>query len=108
MFMRKLKAGLRLLGIFLLRVLLGIVAAYLWITALAFIGRTTVGRLSYHYMDGRYDGLRDTVFGIINPIAWYGSWVLVGIAIIWGFSQGRLNIWRWLRKRQLIMENSDG
>ena len=99
MFMRKLKTGLRLLGTFILRVLLGIVAAYLWLTGLTFIGRITVGRLSYHYMDGRYDGLRDTVFDIIHPIAWYGSWVLVGIAIIWGFSQGRLNIRRWLKKR---------
>lgn len=100
MFMGKLKTGLRLLGTFLLRVLLGIVAAYLWITGLAFMGRATVGRLSDRYMDGRYDGLRDTVFfDIINPIAWYGGWVLVGIAIIWGFSQGRLNIRRWLRKR---------
>ena len=98
--MRKLKIGLRLLGTFLLRVLLGIVAAYLWITGLAFMGRITVGRLSDHYMDGRHDGLRDTVFfDIINPIASYGGWVLVGIAIIWGFSQGRLDIRRWLRKR---------
>ena len=99
MFMRKLKIGLRLLGTFLLRVLLGIVAAYLWIAGLAFMGRTTVGRLSDRYMDGRYDGLRDTVFDIMSPIAWYGSWVLVGIAIIWGFSQGRLDIRRWLKKR---------
>ncbi|RKU32941.1 hypothetical protein C6499_02325 [Candidatus Poribacteria bacterium] len=99
MFMRKLKTGLRLLGTFLLRILLGIVAAYLWLTGLAFIERTTVGRLSDRYMDGRYDGLRDTVFDIISPIGWYGGWVLIGIAIIWGFSQGRLDIRRWLRKR---------
>lgn len=100
MFIGKLKTGLRLPGTFLLRVLLGIVAAYLWIVGLTFMGRATVGRLSDRYMDGRYDGLRDTVFfDIINPIAWYGGWVLVGIAIIWGFSQGRLNIRRWLRKR---------
>ena len=99
MFMRKLKIGLRLLGTFLLRVLLGIVAAYLWIAGLAFMGRTTVGRLSDRYMDGRYDGLRDTVFDIMSPIAAYGGWVLVGIAIIWGFSQGRLDIRRWLKKR---------
>ena len=97
--MRKLKTGLRLLGTFLLRVLLGIVAAYLWIVGLAFMGRATVGRLSYRYMDGRYDGLRDTVFDIISPIASYGGRVLVGIAIIWGLSQGRLDIRRWLRKR---------
>ena len=99
MFMPKLKTGLRLIGTFLLRIFLGIVAAYLWITGLAFIGRTTVGRLSDHHMDGRYDGLRDTVFDLIHPIAWYGGWVLVGITIIWGFSQGRLNIRRWLSKR---------
>ena len=97
--MRKPKTGLRLLGTFLLRVLLGIVAAYLWIAGLAFMGRITVGRLSDRYMDGRYDGLRDTVFDIMSPIAWYGSWVLVGIAIIWGFSQGRLDIRRRFRKR---------
>ena len=99
MFMRKLKTCLRLLGTFFLRVLLGIVAAYLWIAGLAFIGRTTVGRLSDRYMDGRYDGLNKVFFDIIHPIGWYGAWVLVGIAIIWGFSQGRLDIRRWLRKR---------
>ena len=99
MFVQKLKTGLRWLGTFLLRIFLGIVAAYLWLTGLTFMGRITVGRLSDRYMDGRYDGLRDTVFDIIHPIAWFGGWVLVGIAIIWGFSQGRLNIQRWLRKR---------
>lgn len=62
-------------------------AGYVWLTELAFIGRTTVGRLSDHYMDGRYDSLRDTVsYDIIHPVGWYGAWVLVGIAIIWGFS----------------------
>lgn len=100
MFMRKFKASLRFLGIFLLRILLGIVAAYAWLTGLAFMGRTTVGRLSDRYMDGRYDALRDTVFhDIIGPVGWYGAWVLVGIAIIWGFSQGKLDIQRWLRQR---------
>ena len=89
MFMQKFKASLRFLGILLLRVLLGLVAGYLWLAGLAFIGRITAGRLSDRYMDGRYDGLRDTVFDIIHPVAWYGAWVLVGIAIIWGFSQGR-------------------
>ncbi len=100
MLTQRFKTSLRLLGTFLLRVLLGIGAAYLWITGLAFMGRTTVGRLSDRYMDGRYDGLRDTVFfDIIYPIGWYGAWVLVGIAILWGFSQGKLDIRRWLRKR---------
>ena len=100
MFMRKFKIGLRFFGIFLLRALLGIVAAYVWITGLAFIGRTTVGGLSDRYMDGRYDGLRDTMFhDIIHPVGWYGGLVLIGIAVIWGFSQGRLDIRRWLRER---------
>ena len=99
MFMRKFKTGLRFLGTLFLRVLLGIAAGYVWITGLAFIGRTTVGNLSDHYMNGRYDGLRDTVFhNIIHPIGWYGAWMLVGAAIIWGFSQGKLDIRRWLRK----------
>ena len=100
MFMRKFKTGFRLLGTFLMRVLLGIVAAYLWLAGLFFMGRITVGRLSDRYMDGRYDGLRDTVFDIISPIAWYGGWVLIGVAIVWGFSQGRLDIRRWLRRQQ--------
>ena len=99
MFVQKFKASLRFLGILFLRVLIGIVAGYLWITGSAFIGRITVGRLAERYMDGRYDALRDTVHGIIYPVAWYGAWVLVGIAIIWGFSQGRLDIRRWLRKQ---------
>ena len=100
MFTRKFKTGLRLLGTFLFRVLLGIVAAYLWLTGLFFMGRITVGRLSDRYMDGRYDGLRDTVFNdIIFPVGWYGALVLIGIAVIWGFSQGRLDIRRWLRER---------
>ncbi|MCE2413220.1 hypothetical protein J4G07_04400 [Candidatus Poribacteria bacterium] len=100
MFMRKFKTGLRFIGTFLVRVLLGIVAGYVWLTGLDFIGRATVGRLSDRYMDSRYDGLRDTVFhDIIVPVGWYGAWVLIGIAIIWGFSQGKLDIQRWLRKR---------
>ena len=100
MFMRKFKTDLRFLGIFLLRALLGIVAGYVWLTGLHFIGRVTVGRISDRYMDGRYDGLRDTVFhDIVFPVGWYGALVLVGIAIIWGFSQGRLDIRRWVRKR---------
>lgn len=101
MFMRKFKTGFRWLGTFLLRVLLGIVAAYLWLTGLFFMGRITVGRLSDRYMDGRYDGLRDTVFDTISPIAWYGSSILIGIAVIWGFSQGTLDIRRWLRDSRL-------
>ena len=99
MFTRKFTTGLRFLGTFLLRVLLGIVAGYLWLAGLFFMGRITVGRLAERYMDGRYDGLRDTVFDIISPIAWYGGWVLIGVAIVWGFSQGRMDIRRWLRKR---------
>ena len=100
MFTQKFKTGFRLLGTFLLRVLLGIVAGYVWLTGLFFMGRIAVGRLSDRYMDGRYDGLRDTVFDIISPIAWYGGWVLIGVAIVWGFSQGRLDIRRWLRRQQ--------
>ena len=99
MFMQKFKTGFRLLGIFLLRFLLGIMAAYLWIAGLAFMGRITVGRLAERYMDGRYDELRDTVFDLMYPVGWYGAWVLVGIAIICGFSQGRLDIRRWLRRQ---------
>lgn len=100
MVMRKVKTGLRVLRIFLLRVLLGIVAGYVWMTGLAFMGRTTVGRLYERYMDGRYDGLRDTAFhDFIHPVRWYGGWVLIGMAIIWGFSQGKLDIKRWLKKR---------
>ena len=99
MFMQKFKTGFRLLGTFLVRVLLGIVVAYLWIAGLAFMGRITVGRLAERYMDGRYNELRDTVFDLIYPVGWYGAWVLVGIAIVWGFSQGRLDIRRWLRRR---------
>lgn len=99
MFMQKFKTGFRLLGTFLLRFLLGIMAAYLWIAGLAFMGRITVGRLAERYMDGRYDELRDTVFDLMYPVGWYGAWVLVGVAIIWGFSQGRLDIRRWLRRR---------
>ncbi len=99
MFIQKFKASLRFLGVLFLRVLLGIVAGYLWLAGLAFIGRVTVGKLANRYMDGRYDGLRDTVHDIIYPVGWYGAWVLVGIAVIWGFSQGRLDIRRWLRER---------
>ena len=51
MFMRKFKTGLRFLGTFFLRVLLGIVAGYVWITGLIFAGRITVDRLSDHYTE---------------------------------------------------------
>ena len=69
------------------------------------MGRTTVGRLSNRYMDGRYDSLRDTVFhDIIHPVGWYSAWVLVGIAIIRGFSQGKWDIRRWLRNRHTQKE----
>ena len=99
MFVQKIKASFRFLGILFLRVLIGIVAGYLWMMGLTFISRITVYRLAEHYMDGRYDALRDTVHGIIYPMGWYGAWVLIGIAIIWGFSQGGLDIRRWLRKQ---------
>ena len=102
MLMRKFKTYLRFIGTFLLRVLLGIVVGYVWLTGLAFMGRTTVGSLSERYMDGRYDGLRDTVFhDIIFPVGWYGALVLIGIGIVWGFSQGRLDIRRLLRNRHV-------
>ena len=40
MLMRKFKTSLRFLGIFLLRILLGIVAGYLWLAGLLFNGKS--------------------------------------------------------------------
>lgn len=120
MFLQKFKAGLRLLGVLLLRVLLGIVAGYLWMFAVAFIFHTAVGsppvsppfgsgRLSVfeifdHFYElptreFRYHGTAGEVYPTVLQIGLIGFWVWFAVGVLWGFLQGRWDLRRWLRRR---------
>ena len=113
MFMPKFKTSLRFLGILSMRVLLGIVAGFLWLVLVAFISRNIGGwiveKIAYRDLDGsyhsiaeasqRYDSLNASAFDIVASIGWIGVWLCLAVGILWGFSQGRLDIRRWLRKQ---------
>ena len=108
--MQKFKAGLRFLGILLLRVLLGYVVGYLWLFAVAYLFhiimnvRIPVDMFVHFYdsgppRDGRYFGIAGIVYGFAWRIGVICAWSSIIIGILWGFSQGRLDIRRWLRSR---------
>ena len=114
MFTQKFKTGFRFLGILSMRVLLGVVAGVLWLAFAAFVSRNIVGwiveKLAYRDVDGsyhsiaeasqRYDSMMSTpVYDIIASVGWIGAWLCLALGILWGFSQGRLDIRMWLRKR---------
>ncbi|RKU12251.1 hypothetical protein C6503_17595 [Candidatus Poribacteria bacterium] len=108
--MQKFKASLRFLGILFLRVLLGIVVAYLWAYAVAYLFHIIMDvrvprDVIDHFYDtgppreGRYGGTVGSAYGFAWRFGIVGFWVFIGIGIIWGFSQGRLDCRRWLRKQ---------
>ena len=123
MFLQKFKVGLRLLGVLLLRVLLGFVAGCLWMFAVAFIFHMAVGnppisppfglgRLSvfeivdYFYeeyydppREWRYQGTAGRFYPIALQVGLIGFWVWFVVGILWGFLQGRLDLRKWLRRK---------
>ena len=110
MFIQTIKASLRFIGILLLRVLLGIVVGYLWLFAVAYLFHIIMdvripSDLFDHFYDsgppreGRYGGRAGEVYGFAWQIGFKGFWVWFSVGILWGVSQGRLDIRRWLRKR---------
>ena len=109
MFIQKIRACLRFLGIFLLRFLLGIVVAYLWLFAVAYLFHIIMDvrfpRDPFdHFYDsgppreGRYGGKAGEVYGTALQIGLIGFRVWFVVGILWGFLQGRLDLRRWLRK----------
>ena len=110
MFMQKIKAILRFFGILFVRILAGIVVGYLWVIAVAvifhFTGENIVSQHAeigphrglYDYFDSKYD-TESPVFRIVAWVAFLGNFGCIVLGIFWGFSQGRLDLRRWLRKR---------
>ena len=114
MFMQRFKASLRFLGTLFVRILAGIVVGHLWVAAVGFIfhitGENVVSQHAeigphygfYDYFDSRYD---DTIifgiaiFRIVAWVAFLGNLGCMILGVLWGFSQGRLDLRRWLRKR---------
>ena len=97
MFIQKIKASLRFLGILLLRVWLGIVLGYLWLFAVAYLFhiimdvRIPADVFDYFYdsgppRDGRYLGIAGTIYGFAWRIGMIGAWSSIIIGVIWGFS----------------------
>lgn len=120
MFMPKFKTSLRFLGILSMRVLLGIVAGFLWLAFVASISRNIVDwiveKIAYRDLDGGYNSIaeaaqqyasmRTSAFDIVLSVGWIGVWICLAVGILWGFSQGRLDIRKWLLnfiKRNSIM-----
>ena len=112
MFMQKFKASLRFLGILSMRVLLGVVAGFLWLVFVAFISRNIwwiVEKFAYQDVDGsynsiaeaaqRYESISTSAYDIVDIVAWSGVWICLAVGILWGFSQGRLDLRRWLRRQ---------
>ena len=110
--MQEFRTGLRFLGILSMRVSLGIVAGFLWLVFSAFVSRNVwwiVEKFAYRDVDGSYDSIAEaaqryermsaSASDIVDIVAWSGVWGCLGIGILWGFSQGRLDIRRWLRKK---------
>ena len=113
MLMPKFVASLRFFGILLMRVLLGVVAGFLWLAFVAFISRNIVHwiveKFAYRDLDGsynsiaeaaqRYESMSASAFDIVLNVGWIGVWICLAVGVLWGFSQGRLDLRRWLRKR---------
>ena len=110
MFMQTFKASLRFLGILFVRILVGIVVGHLWVVAVALIfhltGENVVSQHAeigphhglYDYFDSRYD-TDGTIFRIVAWIAFIGNLECMTLGFIWGFSQGRLDLRKWLKKQ---------
>ena len=113
MFRQKFKATLHFLGILSMRVFLGIVSGFFWLVLVAFlfrnVGAWIVEKLAYRDLDGsynsmleasqRYDSLNASIPDIVSVVAWIGIWLCLAAGVLWGFSQGKFDIRRWLRRR---------
>ena len=119
MFIQKFKVCLRFLGILLLRTLLGIVAGYLWLFAVAYLFHIIMDvRIPIHSdpfdhfydsgppREGRYSGRAGEIYGSVLQIGLIGFRVWFIVGILWGFSQGRLDVQRWLRKLRATKNES--
>ena len=112
MFMQKLKASLRFIGILLMRVLLGYVVGYVWSFVVAYLFhiimdvRIPRDMTDYFYdsappREGRYGGRAGKVYGLALQIGLKGFWVWFAVGILWGFSQGKLDLRRFLKRRHV-------
>lgn len=109
MFIQTVKASLRYLGILFARILAGVVVGHLWVVAVALIfhhtGENVVSQHAeigphrglYDYFDSRYD--IGPIFRIVAWVACIGNLGCMFLGTLWGFSQGRLDLRRRLRKR---------
>lgn len=109
-FMQKFKASLRFLGILLLRILMGYVVGYVWLFAVAYLFhiimdvRIPRDLFDYFYdsgppREGRYGGRAGEVYGSALRIGSIGFFVWFAIGILWGFSQGKLDLRRFLKRK---------
>lgn len=110
MFILGLKASLRFVGILLLRIFAGFIVGHLWFISVAvvfhFTGENVVSQHAeigpsygiYEYFDSKYD-TDSPVFPIVAMTAFIGNLACIALGILWGFSQGRLDLRRWLRKQ---------
>ena len=111
MFIQKIKVCLRFIGILLLRVLLGYVAGYVWSFVVAYLFhiimdvRMPRDPIDHFYdsgppREGRYGGRAGEVYGTFLQIGLIGFHVWFAIGILWGFSQGRLDLRRFLKRNK--------
>ena len=109
-FMQIVKACLRFFGILLLRSFLGIVVAYLWLFAVAYLFHIIMDVgiprdiLDHFYDTGppieyRYHGKAAEAYSSARQVGVIGAQICLAAGGIWGFSQGKLDIRRWFRKR---------
>ncbi|MDE0425982.1 MAG: hypothetical protein OXN25_14085 [Candidatus Poribacteria bacterium] len=112
MFIQKCIAGLRFLGTLFLRSLCGIIAAYLWLFAVAVIFHIAVGNpplfphrgifeIFDHFYDSgpprdeRYGGTAGEFYPHALSVGTIGFLVWLAAGVIWGFLQGRLDPRKW-------------
>lgn len=110
MFIQTVKASPRFLGILFVRILAGVVIGHLWVIAVALIfhhtGENVVSQHAeigphrglYDYFDSRYD--IGPIFRIVAWVACIGNLGCMALGFLWGISQGRLDLRRWLKKQR--------
>ena len=110
MLLQKLKIGLRFLGVLLMRVLLGYVVGYVWLFAVAYafhiIMDVRIPRDLFDYFydsgpprEGRYGGRAGEVYGTFLQVGSVGFFISFAIGILWGFSQGKLDLRRFVKRK---------
>lgn len=67
-----------------------------------------VEKFAYRDMDGSYDSIAEaaqrydnmiaSAHDIVTNVGWIGVWICLAVGILWGFSQGKLDLRRRLRK----------